>query len=164
MFDTRRHNCSSNNASRTDISAKDTIKITFHIFRECDDSDKIKRHNNNDTSFFFICFSSSPTTRFDESGDLGHVIPVAAGEQPRVVEGRGVAGLRGRAADRQRDGAATRDRAQEAQATRAVLQSADVRAGATFPPAALPERARARASRVHHPSHADPSEDLVPES
>lgn len=113
---------------------------------------------------FLLCFFSSPTTGLDESGDLGHVVPVAAGEQSRVVEGRRVAGLWGRATDRERDDAASRDRAQEAQATRAVLQGADLRAGATFPSAALSERARARALGLHHSPHADPSEDLVPES
>lgn len=106
----------------------------------------------------------TPTTGLDEPGDLRHVVPVAAGEQPRVVEGRGVAGLRGRAADRQRDDATPRDRAQEAQAARAVLQGADLRAGATLPSAALPQRARARAPGLHHSPHADPGEDLVPES
>lgn len=69
---------------------------------------------------------SSPTTGLDEPGDLGHVVPVAAGEQSRVVQGRRVAGLRGRTAGRQRDGPAPRDRAQEAEATRPVLQSADL--------------------------------------
>lgn len=114
-------------------------------------------------AIIFLVFSSS-TTRLDESGDLGHVVPVAAGEQSRVVQGRGVAGLRGRAAGWQRDGAAPRDRAQEAKATSPVLQGADLRAGATFPSAALPERARTRAFGLHHSSHAYPGEDLVPES
>lgn len=35
-------------------------------------------------AMIFLVFSSS-TTRLDESGDLGHVVPVAAGEQSRVI-------------------------------------------------------------------------------
>lgn len=112
----------------------------------------------------FLRPSSSPATGLDEPGDLGHVVPVAAGEQPRVLEGRGVAGLRGRAADRQRGRPAARDRAQEAQTARALLQGANLRAGATLPSAALPECARTRTPGVHHTPDAYPGEDLVPES